>query len=90
MNKDTLVKKYAGKIELSNKEALVQVDALLDSIVEGLEEDGLVDITKVFKLEVKETAARKGRNPQSGEEIEIPAGKRVAFKAQKRLKDIVK
>lgn len=86
MNKETLVKKYAGKMELTQKEALVQVDALLDSIVEGLEEDGKVTLVGFGNFVVKERAARKGRNPQTNEEIEIAASKVPAWKPSKTLK----
>lgn len=89
MNKDALIVKFASKTGLSKKDAAAQVDTFLDCIVEGLEEDNVVDITKVFKLSVKPTNPRKGRNPQTGEEIEIPAGEKIAFKAQKRLNEVV-
>lgn len=90
MNKDALIAKYQGKFEgMSKKEATAQVEAFIDSMVEGLTEDGSFEITKVFKISTKETAARNGRNPQTGESIAIPAGKKLALKPLKRLEEII-
>ena len=71
--------------------------ALIERVAEktGLTKNALVDGEKVQLIgfgnfEVRERAARKGRNPQTGEEIEIPASKVPAFKPGKSLKDAVK
>lgn len=89
MNKVDLVAAYAEKQGISKKEAEVQVDAFIDTFVEGLEQDDVVEITKVIRVEVVPTKARKGRNPATGVEMDIPAGSKLKVKPLKRLKDIV-
>lgn len=66
------------------------MEAVFDSITETLSNDEKVQIIGFGTFEVRERAARKGRNPQTGDEIEIPASKVPAFKAGKALKESVK
>lgn len=66
------------------------VDAMLDVMAETLKAGGEVALTGIGKLHVKSTNARKGRNPQTGKAIDIPAGKKVAFSVAKALKDGLK
>ena len=66
------------------------VDALFETIQEALQAGEKVQVIGFGNFEVRERAARKGRNPQSGEEIQIEASKVPAFKAGKALKDAVK
>ncbi|PII40392.1 DNA-binding protein, partial [Bacillus velezensis] len=66
------------------------VEAVFNVIIEALTKGESIKIPGVGTFEVRERAARKGRNPQSGEEIDIPATKAPAFKAAKALKDAVK
>lgn len=90
MNKSDLVNAVAEKSELSKKDATKAVDAVLESIMDSLKDGEKVQLIGFGNFEVRDRAARKGRNPQTGAEIEIPASKVPAFKPGKALKDIVK
>ena len=90
MNKAELVNSVVEKSGLTKKDATSAVDAVFDSIQEALAKGDSVQLIGFGTFEVRERAARKGRNPQSGEEIEIAASKVPAFKAGKNLKDAVK
>ena len=63
--------------------------ALVDVITESLVEGDKVQLVGFGSFEVRKRAARKGRNPQTKEEIKIPASKAPVFKAGKALKDLV-
>ncbi len=90
MNKTELINAVAEASELSKKDATKAVDAVFDTILEALKAEDKVQLIGFGNFEVRERAARKGRNPQTGEEIEIPASKVPAFKPGKALKDAVK
>ena len=89
-NKTELVSVVSEKTEFSKKESAQIVDALFASIEEALAKGEKVQLIGFGTFEVRERAARKGRNPQTGAEIEIPASKVPAFKPGKALKDAVK
>ena len=89
-NKADLVDKIADKTGLTKKDSNAAVEAVFDSIQEFLAEEEKVQLIGFGTFEVRERAARKGRNPQTGEEIQIPATKVPAFKAGKNLKEAVK
>ncbi len=89
MNKAELINAVAEKAGLSKKDAELAVNAVIDSITEALVKGGKVQMVGFGSFEVKERAARLGRNPRSGEEIQIPASKMPVFKAGKALKDAV-
>lgn len=86
INKEKLIKSIAEKTDVTKKEAKVGLEAVLDSIREELVAGNKIQLIGFGSFEVRERAARKGRNPQTGEEIEIPATKVPAFKAGKELK----
>src|SRR5699024_4619504 len=90
MNKTDLVNAVAEKSELSKKDAAKAVDSVFETIMDSLSKGEKVQLIGFGNFEVRERAARKGRNPQTGEEIQIPASKVPAFKAGKALKDSVK
>lgn len=90
MNKTELVSAVSKKAEISKKDAVKVVDATFAAIEEALAKGEKVQLIGFGTFEVRERAARKGRNPQTGEEIEIPASKIPAFKPGKALKDSVK
>lgn len=90
MNKTELVTRVAETTELTKKDATKAVDAILDAIADTLKAGDKVSLIGFGNFEVRERAARKGRNPQTGEEIEIAASKMPAFKPGKELKDSVK
>lgn len=89
-NKAQLIEKVAEKTNLTKKEVTVTVDALFESIQETLATGEKVQVIGFGNFEVRDRAARKGRNPQTGEEIQIEATKVPAFKPGKALKDAVK
>ncbi|MGM7685253.1 HU family DNA-binding protein [Cytobacillus sp. Hm23] len=90
MNKTEFINAVAEKAELSKKDASKVLEAVTNSISETLKDGDKVSLLGFGTFEVRERAARKGRNPQTGEEIEIAASKVPAFKAGKELKDAVK
>jgi DNA-binding protein HU-beta len=90
MNKTELINAVAETGELSKKDATKAVDAVFDSILNALASGDKVQLIGFGNFEVRERAARKGRNPQTGDEIEISASKVPAFKPGKALKDAVK
>ncbi|MGM8213978.1 HU family DNA-binding protein [Bacillaceae bacterium W0354] len=90
MNKTDLVNAVAESAELSKKDASKAVDAVFDAITNSLKASEKVQLIGFGNFEVRERSARKGRNPQTGEEIDIPASKVPAFKPGKALKDAVK
>lgn len=89
MNKTDLISKVAESTELSKKDATKAVDAVFDAISEALQNGDKVQLVGFGNFEVRERAARKGRNPQTGDEIEIAASKMPAFRPGKSLKDLV-
>ena len=89
-NKAELVDRVAKKTQVTKKDVSGAVDALFETIQEALQAGEKVQVIGFGNFEVRERAARKGRNPQSGEEIQIEASKVPAFKAGKALKDAVK
>jgi len=90
MNKTDLINAVADKSELSKKDATVAVDAVFNTIIQALKDGDSVKLIGFGNFEVRERAARKGRNPQTGEEIEIAASKVPAFKPGAALKNAVK
>ena len=90
MNKTDLINAVSDSAKLTKKEAGLAVDAVFESIQKSLSNGEKVQLIGFGNFEVRERAARKGRNPQTGDEIEIPASKVPAFKAGKALKDAVK
>ncbi|PTX59897.1 nucleoid protein Hbs [Melghirimyces profundicolus] len=89
MNKTELISQVAEKTNMTKKDATQAVDAVLDAITEALKNGDKVQLIGFGNFEVRERAARKGRNPQTGKEIDIPASKVPAFKPGKALKDDV-
>lgn len=89
MNKSELINSMAEKSGLSKKDAENALAALVHSVQQALSEGDKVQIIGFGSFEVRERAERKGRNPQTKEEITIPASKAPIFKAGKALKDAV-
>ena len=88
-NKAELVDRVAKKTQLTKKDVSATVEALFETIQEALKAGEKVQVIGFGNFEVRERAARKGRNPQTGKEIKIKASKVPAFKAGKALKDAV-
>ena len=89
MNKSELIAAIAAKTGETKKNAEASLNALIDVITEALVEGDKVQLVGFGSFEVRKRAARKGRNPQTKEEIKIPASKAPVFKAGKALKDLV-
>lgn len=89
MNKADIVSAVAERAGLSKKDADKAVAAFTDVIVESLKSGEKVVLVGFGTFEVKERAARTGRNPRTKQEIQIPASKVPVFKAGKSLKDEV-
>lgn len=90
MNKTELVTAVSERTEMTKKDATEAVNAVFEVISETLSKGEPVQLIGFGNFEVRERAARKGRNPQTGEEIDIAASKAPAFKPGKQLKDAVK
>ncbi len=90
MKKLELVAKIAEKTNLTKKDAEIALKAITDAITEALIAGEKVALTGFGTFETRDRAAREGRNPRTGETIQIPAQKTPAFKAGKALKDAVK
>lgn len=89
-NKAELVQNVANAVGDSKKSVEPVVDAVFEQIEAFLADGEKVQLIGFGSFEVRDRAARKGRNPQTGDEIEIPASKVPAFKPGKALKDAVK
>ena len=89
MNKTELVAHVAEKAGLSKKDAEKALSAVIESVEEALVEGDKVQLIGFGTFEVKDRAARTGRNPQTGKEIKIAASRNPVFKAGKALKDAV-
>ncbi len=89
MTKVELIAAVAADAGLSKKDAEKAVNSTLATITNALKEGDKVSLVGFGTFEVRERPERKGRNPQTKEEITIPASKLPAFKAGKALKDSV-
>ncbi|MBO5327425.1 MAG: HU family DNA-binding protein [Clostridia bacterium] len=87
MNKAELINAIVAKSEMSKKDADVALSAVIDSIKDALKAGEKVQIVGFGTFSVKERAARTGKNPSTGETIQIAACKVPAFAAGKALKD---
>ena len=89
MNKTQLIEAVAAKADIKKKDAEAAVNALTAVVAEALKAGDKVQLVGFGTFEVKERAAREGRNPKTGEKITIDASKCPAFTAGKALKDSV-
>jgi len=89
MNKGELIEAVAAAADLSKSDATKAVDAVVDSITKALKKGDQVSIVGFGTFSVKDRAARAGRNPATGETIQIAASRAPGFKAGKALKDAV-
>ena len=89
MNKAELIAKIAEESKLTKKAAEAALDAFVVSVEGALKNGEKVQLVGFGTFEVRQRAARKGRNPQTKEEIKIPASKAPVFKAGKALKELV-
>ena len=89
MNKSDLIAAIAEKTGTTKKSAEASLNAMTEVITDALVKGDKVQLVGFGSFEVRKRAARKGRNPQTKEEIKIPASKAPVFKAGKALKDEV-
>ena len=90
MNTTELIEAVAKEANLSKKDAGAAVAAVFGEMTKALKKGDKVQMIGFGTFEVRKRAARKARNPQTGDEIKIKATKVPAFKAGKALKDAVK
>lgn len=90
MNKTELVNAVATKSELTKQNSKKAVEALFETISNTLTQEEKIQLVGFGTFEIRERAERTGRNPQTGEEMTIPASKAPAFKPGKELKEAVK
>ena len=89
MNKAELIAAMAAKTGETKKSAEESLNAFVSVVTDALQKGDKVQLVGFGSYEVKTRAARKGRNPQTKEELIIPASKAPVFKAGKALKDLV-
>ena len=89
MNKSDLEKYMSKQHSIMQKEAGEIIDIFTSSVISALAEGKEVQLVGFGSYSVSEVAARSGRNPRTGEEIQIPAYKQPKFKVGKKMKDAV-
>ena len=89
MNKTELIAAIAEKTELSRKDAEKALKAFTEVVEEELKKGEKIQLVGFGTFEVSERAAREGRNPQTGETMQIAASKSPKFKAGKAIKDAI-
>lgn len=89
MNKSELISVVAEKAEMSKKDAEKALSAVFEGIMEALSKGDKVQMVGIGTFEVRNRAARTGRNPRTGETMQFPAVKLPVFKAGKAFKDAV-
>ena len=89
MNKSQLIEAVAAKNGMKKKDAEAAVNAVTETIAEAMKTGEKVQLVGFGTFEVKARGARTGRNPKTGETIEIAACKKPSFSAAKALKDAV-
>ncbi|CUS49374.1 MAG: DNA-binding protein HU-beta HupB [Idiomarinaceae bacterium HL-53] len=89
MNKSQLIDKIAADAELSKAAAGRALDSMIEAVTDALKSGDQVALVGFGTFSVRERSARTGRNPQTGQTIQIAAAKVPAFKAGKALKDAV-
>ena len=90
ITKTDLVNNVAQKTEMSKKDVAIVLDGLTEEIMNEVAKKNKVQLIGFGTFEAHHRNARKGRNPQNGEEIEIPATEVPVFKAGKAFKEITK
>jgi len=89
VNKSELIEAIAASADIPKASAARALDAMVDTVTDSLKKGDSVSLVGFGTFQVKERAARTGRNPQTGQPIEIKAAKVPSFKAGKALKDSV-
>ncbi len=87
MNKTQLIQKIAENGNMTKKDAEVALNAVVAAIADAVAAGDKVQVSGFGSFDVKAREARTGRNPKTGEAVEIAASKRVVFSAAQALKD---
>lgn len=90
MTKKELIERIAENAGLTKKAAEIALNSVLEGIEESLINEGKMSFIGFGTFEVRERAAREGKNPKTGEVIQIAASKTVGFKTSKNLKEKLK
>ena len=90
MDQLKLVEAVSNDIKVNKSLAKKAVKSIINNIMKHLKEEGKVSISGLGVFRVKETNPRVGRNPKTGESVQVPAGKRVGFRAGRKLKSYIK
>jgi integration host factor subunit beta len=89
MTKADLIEEVSRVVEMTRKDSEVIVEAIFDSIVRSLKGGDKIEIRGFGSFRTRERQARIGRNPKTGERVEVPAKRIPFFKPSKELKDLV-
>jgi len=89
MTKAELVERVANQINLTKKQTEVVVNTVFSSITESLAEGNKVELRGFGSFRIRQRNARVGRNPKSGQKVEVPSKKVPFFKAGKELRELV-
>src|SRR5436853_5473727 len=89
MTKADLIEEVSKIVELTRKDSEVVVETIFDSIVRSLRTGDKIEIRGFGSFRTRERKSRVGRNPKTGEKVEVPAKKIPFFKPSKELKDVV-
>jgi integration host factor subunit beta len=89
MTKADLIEEVSRVVELTRKESEVIVEAIFDSVVRSLRAGDKIEIRGFGSFRTRERQARIGRNPKTGDRVEVPAKRIPYFKPSKELKDLV-
>ena len=89
MTKADLVEEVSRVTELTRKDSEVIVDTLFDSVIKALKTGDKLEVRGFGSFRVRQRNARVGRNPKTGEKVEVPAKRVPYFKPSKELKDLI-
>lgn len=89
MTKAELVNRLMQKTELGKRDASVVVQTILDSIIDSLQDGEKVELRGFGSFKIRVRGPRKGRNPKTGESVEVPGKKIPYFKPGKELRDLI-
>ena len=90
MTKEDLISKVTKEVNISKQDVKETLESILNQIIDGVQSGEKINLIGFGSFSNTETKARKGRNPKTGEEINIPASKRVKFTPGSKFKEAVK
>lgn len=89
MTKADLIEEVSRKVQMTQKDSEMVIEAIFDSVVRALRRGDKVEIRGLGSFRTRQRQARIGRNPKTGERVEVPAKRVPHFKPSKELKDLV-